>query len=110
MENTNTAQMAVMLNPNWCANVDYNFGTLVKMLEEQGKQIADLRATICDNGGLLTEKETEKMLNCSRATIYRMIRDGILHPVEMVDSNGTKKRILRFRKSEVTTILSPKNV
>ncbi len=107
METTNnTPQMAVVVTPNDWADVKNNVCSLVKMMEEQQKQIADLRAQITDNGGLMTEKETETALNCSRSTIYRMIRDGILHPVQMVDSKGTQKKMLRFRKSEVASILN----
>ena len=33
---------------------------------------------------LLTQKDTAKLLSISRVTLWRMTRDGILHPVEIL--------------------------
>lgn len=48
---------------------------------------------------LLTLRETMAALNCSRSTVWNLIRAGRLHPVRL------GPRTNRFRVAEVETII-----
>jgi predicted DNA-binding transcriptional regulator AlpA len=51
---------------------------------------------------LLTQKDTAKLLSISRVTLWRMTKDGIFNPVEILP--GT----FRYRTDEIESVISRK--
>jgi len=49
---------------------------------------------------VVTQSEAAKMFSCSRITIYRMVQDGVLHPVSI-------RGALRYRVDELASLVQP---
>ena len=54
---------------------------------------------------LLTQAQAAKLLSVSRMTVYRMVKDGILHPVII---RSGERSLKRYKRSEIETIANGK--
>jgi len=57
-------------------------GTVQRLIDGQAEVTATAPAT--DERAVVTQKRAAELLSVSRATIWRMTKDGALHPVEII--------------------------
>ncbi len=72
-------------------------GALQRLLEGRPDSIRE-PSTTADEHLLITQKRAAEILSVSRATIWRMTKDAVLHPVEIVPGTW------RYRLKEILNL------
>ena len=102
-DNLNDAEMAGSKNCSVCKDLLINIGRFFDMLETARRSFAS---------DWLTVDEIATELRISKSIVYRLIRNGELEAVDLVDTNGkiARKGYYRITRSSLNQFLESKKV
>ncbi len=102
-DNLNDAEMADSKNCSVCKDLLINIGRFFDMLETARRSFAS---------DWLTVDEIAVELKISKSVVYRLIRNGELEAVDLVDTNGriARKGHYRITRSSLDQFLESKKV
>ena len=102
-DNMNDSEMADSMNCSVCKDLLINIGWFFDMLETARRSFAS---------DWLTVEEIAAELKISKSIVYRLIRNGELEAVDLVDTNGkiARKGHYRITRSSLNQFLESKKV
>ena len=102
-DNVNDSEMADSKNCSVCKDLLINIGWFLDMLETARRSFAS---------DWLTVDEIAAELKISKSIVYRLIRNGELEAVDLVDTNGkiARKGHYRITRSSLNQFLESKKV
>ena len=102
-DNLNGAEMAASKNCSVCKDLHINIGRFFDMLETARRSFTS---------DWLTVDEIAAELRISKSIVYRLIRNGELEAVDLVDTNGkiARKGHYRITRSSLNQFLESKKV